>query len=299
MYELGWRGGCFFVDDNFIGNKSVIKKDFLPVIIQWQKARKYPFILSTQVSINLSDDLELMQLMSEAGFSTVFIGIETPDPDGLEECGKMQNKNRNMLDSVKKMQNMGFEVNAGFILGFDSDKDTVFQDQIDFIQKSGIIAAMVGLLNVSPKSRLHDRLKKTGRLIDNNNISGKNTSELFELNFIPKMNAGTLINGYGNVLKTIYSPKFYFARIRTFLREYRPRKVAPPKIRFYHFRGLFSSLWFFGIKNKGRHYYWSLILWSIFKRPGLLPYAIGLPLGLLHFKSLAWANQYNTYYRES
>ncbi len=299
IYTLGWRGGLFFVDDNFIGNKSVIKKEFLPAIIKWQKDKKYPFILSTQLSINLSDDLELMELMSEAGFSTVFIGIETPDPDGLEECGKLQNKNRNMLESVKKMQNMGFEVNAGFILGFDSDKDTVFQDQIDFIQKSGIIAAMVGLLNVSPKSRLHDRLKKTGRLIDNNNITGKNTSELFELNFIPKMNPGTLINGYGNVLKTIYSPKFYFARIKTFLREYKPRKVAPPKIRFYHFRGLFSSLWFFGIKEKGRHYYWSLIFWSIFKRPGLLPYAIGLPLGLLHFKSLAWANQYNTYYRES
>jgi radical SAM superfamily enzyme YgiQ (UPF0313 family) len=160
VYELGWRAGVFFVDDNFIGNKAILKKELLPAIVKWQKERNYPFALSTQVSINLSDDQKLMEMMADAGFATVFVGIETPDPDGLAECGKYHNKNRNLLDSVKKIQNMGFEVNAGFILGFDSDKETVFQNQIEFIQKSGIVAAMVGLLNVSPKSRLHDRLKK-------------------------------------------------------------------------------------------------------------------------------------------
>jgi len=295
--ELGWRAGVFFVDDNFIGNKVILKKKILPAIIKWQKEKKYPFTLSTQVSINLSDDLELMEMMIGAGFSTVFVGIETPDPDGLEECGKYHNKNRNLLGSVKKIQNMGFEVNAGFILGFDSDKETIFQNQIDFIQDSGIVAAMVGLLNVSPKSRLHERLKKANRLIDNKKNGNENIPELSELNFIPKMNAKTLIDGYWEVLSTIYSPKFYFERIKTFLSEYRPKKVKPPKVRFYHLRGLISSLWFLGIKEKGRHYYWSLILWSIFKKPNLLPYAVGLPLGLLHFKTLSWAKQYNSYYR--
>jgi len=299
VYKLGWRAGVFFVDDNFIGNKIILKEKILPAIIKWQKERRYPFTLSTQVSINLSDDVRLMEMMTDAGFATVFIGIETPDADGLEECGKYHNINRNLLESVKKIQNMGFEVNAGFILGFDSDKETVFQNQIDFIQKSGIVAAMVGLLNVSPKSRLHNRLKKANRLIDNKNRGNTNTSELFELNFIPKMKASTLIEGYENVLNTIYSPKCYFARIKTFLREYKPKKVKPPKIRLYHLRGLLSSLWFLGIKENGRHYYWSLILWSLFKHPGLLPYAVGLPLGLLHFKTLAWAKQYNTYYRQS
>ncbi len=299
VYKLGWRAGVFFVDDNLIGNKSVLKNKILPAIIEWQKERKYPFILSTQVSINLSDDPELMKLMTGAGFSTVFVGIETPDPDGLEECGKYHNKNRNLLKSVKKIQNMGFEVNAGFILGFDSDKDTVFQNQIDFIQKSGIVAAMVGLLNVSPKSRLHERLKKSHRLIDNKKSGNGNNSELSELNFIPIMNPDTLIDGYWQVLRTIYSPKYFFERIKTFLSEYRPKKVKPPKVRFYHIRGLFSSLWFLGIKEKGRHYYWKLIFWSLFRRPALLPYAVGLPLGLLHFKTLAWGNQYNSYYRES
>lgn len=297
VYELGWRAGVFFVDDNFIGNKNTLKSKLLPEIIKWQKDRKYPFTLSTQASINLADDSKLMEMMTDAGFATVFIGIETPDPDGLEECGKYHNKNRNMLESVKKIQNMGFEVNAGFILGFDSDKETVFQNQIDFIQKSGIVAAMVGLLNVSPKSRLHERLEKANRLI--NNKSNKNTSELSVLNFIPKMQASTLIDGYENVLTTIYSPRCYFARIKTFLREYRPKKLKRPEVRFYHIRGLLSSLWFLGIKENGRHYYWNLLLWSLFKRPCLLPYAVGLPLGLLHFKTLAWAKQYNSYYRES
>lgn len=299
IYKIGWRAGVFFVDDNFIGNKAVIKKEILPAIIEWQKERKYPFTLSTQASINMSDDTELMELMIRAGFATVFIGIETPDPDGLQECGKYHNINRDMLESVKKMQNMGFEVNAGFILGFDSDKDTIFKNQIDFIQKSGIVAAMVGILSVSPKSRLHERLKKANRLIDDTNSSDKNTSELFKLNFIPKMEASKLLDGYSEVLKTIYSPRCYFARIRTFLREYRPKRLKRAKVSVYHLRGLFSSLWFLGIKEKGRRYYWKLILWSLFRRPGLLPYAFGLPLGLLHFKTLAWARQYDSYFRGS
>jgi hypothetical protein len=190
---------------------------------------------------------------------------------------------------------MGFEVNAGFILGFDSDKETVFQNQIDFIQKSGIVAAMVGLLNVSPKSRLHERLKKSNRLVDK---TTKASSELTELNFIPKMEASTLIEGYAHVLSTIYSPRFFFERIKTFLREYHPRKVKPPRVGIYHIRGLFSSLWFLGIKESGRYYYWKLILWSLLRKPNLLPYALGLPLGLLHFKTLAWASQYDSYYRQ-
>ncbi len=289
LYELGWRAGVFFADDNFIGKKTIIKNKYLPAIGTWQKKNKFPFILSTQVSINLADDPKLMKLMIEASFATVFIGIETPDPDGLEECGKANNKNRNILESVKKIQNAGFEVNAGFILGFDSDKENVFQNQINFIQKSGIIVAMVGLLNVSPKSRLYDRLKRTNRLVENKSGS--------ELNFIPVMNANRLIDGYNEVLTTIYSPRLYYDRIKTFLREYRPKKVKPPKVRFYHVRGLFSSIWFLGIKENSRHYYWKLIWWSMFKRPGLLPYAIGLPLGLLHFKTFAWAKQYNTYFR--
>jgi radical SAM superfamily enzyme YgiQ (UPF0313 family) len=294
LYDRGWRGAIFLVDDNFIGNKSELKKEYLPAIIKWQKQRKYPFVLSSQVSINMADDLKLMNLMRDAGFATVFVGIETPDPDGLEECGKFQNKNRDLIGSIKKIQNLGIEVNAGFIIGFDSDKASIFQRQIEFIQKSGIVMAMVSLLNVSPKSRLYQRLNDANRILH----TDKNT-EPSVLNFIPKMDKDDLIKGYGKVLSTIYSPKCYYARIRTFLSEYKPKKMKTPKVRFYHIKGFFASMWILGLMQEGRHYYWNLIFWSIFKKPGLLPYAFGLPLSLIHFKSFAWTAQYNTYFRES
>jgi radical SAM superfamily enzyme YgiQ (UPF0313 family) len=295
LYQIGWRAGVFIVDDNFIGNKEKIKKEYLPALIEWQKKKKYPFILSAQVSINLSDDSELMKLMIEAGFSTVFVGIETPDTDSLVECGKHQNKNRDLVESVKIIQHMGMEVNAGFILGFDSDKPSIFKRQIEFIQKSGIVTAMVGLLNVPPKTRLYKRLKKANRLIEKNSGTG---SELNELNYIPLMDSGDLINGYNTVISTIYSPQFFYKRIRTFLKEFRPKKLRTLRIRFYHIRALFGSIWFLGLLQEGRSYYWKSILWSLFKKPGLLPYAIGLPLGLIHFRELAWVKQYNSYFRE-
>jgi len=294
IYQRGWRAGIFIVDDNFMGNKARLKKEFLPAIIEWQKEKKFPFILSTQISINLSDDDELMELMISAGFATVFVGIETPDPDGLEECGKTQNINRDLVKSVKKIQNMGMEVNGGFILGFDSDKPSIFESQIEFIQKSGIVTAMVGLLNVSPQTRLHERLKKSKRLVK----ATDDTSRTSVLNFIPKMDANLLIDGYEKVVETIYSPEFFYARIKTFLKEFRPRKVKPPRFGMYHVRGMAGSIWFLGVMQAGRYYYWKLISWSLFKKISLLPYAIGLPLGLTRFKSFAWVKQYNSYYRD-
>ncbi len=294
LYNKGWRAGVFIVDDNFMGNKSRLKKEFLPAIIEWQKKKKFPFILSTQISINLADDNELMKLMTDAGFATVFVGIETPDPDGLEECGKHQNINRDLIESVKKIQNMGMEVNGGFILGFDSDKPSIFQSQIDFIQKSGIVTAMVGLLNVSPKTRLHKRLKKSKRLVK----TADSTNRTSVLNFIPKMDANALIDGYERVVATIYSPEYFYERIKTFLKEFRPKKVKPPKFGIYHIRGFIGSIWYLGFIQAGRYYYWKLISWSLFKKIGLLPYAIGLPLGLTRFKSFTWVKQYNSYYRD-
>lgn len=173
LYKQRWRAGVFFVDDNLIGNKPVLKKEYLPAIIEWQKSRKYPFSFNTQVSINIADDKELMELMVEAGFTTVFVGIETPDTDSLQECGKFQNINRNLIDSVKMIQNTGIEVQGGFIVGFDSDKASIFQRQIEFIQKSGIVTAMVGLLTALPKTRLYQRLKDTKRLVQRSTEIGR------------------------------------------------------------------------------------------------------------------------------
>ncbi|UCC17987.1 MAG: B12-binding domain-containing radical SAM protein [Dehalococcoidales bacterium] len=284
VYKTGWRGGVFIVDDNFIGNKKKLKAETLPAMIEWQKERKHPFSFFTEVSINLSDDEELMSLMAKAGFDRIFIGIETPNEDSLAECNKLPNKGRDLATAVKILQNNGFEVQGGFIVGFDSDPVSIFRSQINFIQKSGIVTAMVGLLNAPRGTRLYHRLKDENRLLKD--ISGDNTD--YSINFIPKMNPDTLINGYRNIVHTIYSPKQYYERIKTFLHEYNPPKVnRVSQLRFQHIEGLFKSIWFLGIKEKGRRYYWRLILSTLFRKPRAFPLSVSLSVFGFHFRKVA------------
>ena len=155
LHDLGWKGKVFFVDDNLIGNKSHLIKELLPPLIEWQnKVGKMPFF--TQASINLADNPDLMDMLREAGFSSVFIGIETPSEESLAECHKKQNSSRNLIADIKRMQRAGLEVQAGFIVGFDNDTPDIFQRQIDFIQKSGIVVAMVGLLQAIHGTPLYE-----------------------------------------------------------------------------------------------------------------------------------------------
>ena len=283
LYHWGWRGGVFIVDDNFIGNKRKLKSEILPAIIDWRKGKKYPFALSTEASINLADDEELMELMAEAGFSAVFVGIETPNEESLVECDKSPNQNRDLVASVKKIQNYGLEVQGGFIVGFDSDPLSIFKDQISFIQKSGIVTAMVGLLNAPPGTRLYQRLKKENRLL--RAYTGNNTD--CSLNFIPRMNYETLINGYKDILNTIYSPRDYYERVTTFLREYKPRGEIASRLEFHHIRAFVKSIWFLGIREKGRRYYWKLFLLTLLKQPRKFPISISLSVYGYHFRKVA------------
>jgi radical SAM superfamily enzyme YgiQ (UPF0313 family) len=285
IYKLGWRNAVFIVDDNFIGNKRKLKSEILPAVAEWMKKKKHPFSLFTEASINLSDDEELMELMVKAGFNTVFVGIETPNEDSLLECGKMQNKNRNMVDAVKKMQNFGLQVHGGFIVGFDSDPVTIFENQINFIQKSGIVTAMVGLLNAPPGTKLHKRLKGENRLVKN--FSGDNTD--CSMNFIPKMNYEVLMNGYHRILNTIYSPGHFHERVKTFLREYRPQTKRSSFPQTEELKALLRSMWILGIKEKGRTYYWKLLAWTIFKRPKSFPLSVSLSIYGFHFRKVVEA----------
>jgi len=282
LRQWGWRGGLFFVDDNFIGNKAKLEKEILPLIINWQKKYHQPFLFNTQVSINLADEPKLMELMVKAGFVTIFIGIESPNIKSLEECNKFQNQNRDLVAAVKRLQNAGFEVQGGFIVGFDHDTPSIFKNQIEFIQKSGIVTAMVGLLSALPETRLYQRLKEAGRLIKES--SGSNT--LLDLNFVPKMDKKVLVDGYKKIMTTIYSPREYYQRVKTFLREFRPPKRRQPKFHFYYLKALFASFWLLGVRYRGRRYFWRLIFWSLFKRPAMLPYAIGSSITGIHFRNL-------------
>ena len=228
LYNQGWRGNVFIVDDNFIGNKRKLKTEILPAMVEWSMERDYPFQFTTEASINLADDEELLHLMVRAGFRDAFIGIETPNDESLSECGKSQNRNRDMVSSVKKMQRCGLVVSGGFIVGFDHDPPSIFEQQIRFIQQSGIVTAMVGLLNAPTGSRLFQRLKDENRLLKI--MSGDNMDG--SINFIPKMKTQQLLQGYKQILTTIYSQKEYYERVRTFLREYQLPRFNPQRIAF-------------------------------------------------------------------
>jgi radical SAM superfamily enzyme YgiQ (UPF0313 family) len=280
LHRLGWRSSVFIVDDNFIGNKGKLKKEVLPAIIDWMARRKHPFKLYTEVSINLADDEELMALMVRAGFDQVFVGIETPNEESLAECSKLQNRNRDLIANVKKIQRAGLEVQAGFIVGFDKDPDSIFERLTAFIQESGIVTAMVGLLNAPKGTKLHRRLEQEGRIVKA--VTGDNTD--FTINFIPKMNTEKLVNGYRSVLRTIYSPKHYYARVRKLLREYRPAHPGRLRFSYSHLRAALLSTVRLGVIGRERFQYWKLMAWSLFRRPHLLRYAITLSIYGHHFR---------------
>ena len=281
LYQQGWRGGVFFVDDNFIGNIKQLKTELLPALISWHKG-KSGMQFNTEVSINLADDPELVHLMIEAKFDTVFVGIETPNEDSLAECHKSQNRGRNLLDSIRSLQESGLQVQGGFIVGFDSDTPDIFEQQIRFIQKSGIVTAMVGLLQAPIGTRLFERMKDEGRLIDN--MSGDNTDG--STNIIPQMGLDKLLDGYHHLLQQIYSPKYYYDRILTFLKQCPVPKVKH-HFNFQYFLALWRSIIRLGLLGSERFQYWKLFLWTLFRRPRLFPLAITLSIYGFHFRKIA------------
>lgn len=289
LYTHGWRGGLFIVDDNFIGNKVKLKREVLPAITQWMEEHRRPFTLITEASIDLSDDDELMLMMVRAGFEGVFIGIETPSEESLAECSKLQNRGRDLVGSIKRIQSFGLVVSGGFIVGFDSDSPSVFEKQIELIQNSRIVTAMVGLLNAPKGSQLYQRIVQEGRLL--REISGDNTD--FSTNLVPKMGLEALRRGYNSVIRGIYSPKPYYDRVKAYLREFTPSKAG--RARFHavslrlhsgYFWALFKSMFLLGVKDRARVQYWKLMFWSLFRRPRLFPLAMTYAIYGFHFRKV-------------
>jgi radical SAM superfamily enzyme YgiQ (UPF0313 family) len=282
LYAHGWRGGVFFVDDNFIGNKRKLKTDILPAMIHWMQQKNYPFSFKTEASINLADDDHLLSLMVKAGFDSVFVGIETPNENSLAECNKIQNKNRDMVASVKKMQDAGLQVDAGFIVGFDNDLPNTFVSLVNFIKDSRIITAMVGLLNAPRGSKLYNRMHSEGRLIKE--ISGDNTD--LSMNFIPKMDKQILINGYKSIINNIYAPKEYYKRVKNFLRESIPLPKKAFSLQMGHVKALIKSVVRLGIVGRERIHFWNLFFWTLIKQPKQFPRAITFAIYGFHFRKI-------------
>jgi radical SAM superfamily enzyme YgiQ (UPF0313 family) len=280
LYALGWRGVVFFVDDNFIGNKRSLMTGLLPQLLGWRKGKRgIPF--NTEASINLADDPQLMDMMVKAGFDSVFIGIETPDEDSLSECNKKQNKNRDLVGSVKKIQRAGLQVQGGFIVGFDHDTPSIFQRQIDFIQKSGIVTAMVGLLQAPSGTRLYERLKQEGRLLGQ--MSGNNDGST---NIVTRMDLAALREGYKKIMAHIYSPKHYYERVKVFLQECQPPQIKL-RLGFQQFLAFFRSSLHLGIIGKERYQYWKLLCWTLLHRPKLFSIAVTLAIYGYHFRKVS------------
>ena len=278
LRRRGWRGPVFFVDANFIGNKRALKEELLPALIRWRNGRR-GMVFYTEASINLADDGELMRMMVEAGFNQVFVGIETPEDAGLAECNKRKNQKRDLVADVKRIQRAGLEVQGGFIVGFDSDTPATFARQMEFIQKSGIVTAMVGLLQAIPGTKLHQRLNTQGRLIgqtSGNNLEGTT-------NFIPQMNRETLREGYRNLMGRLYAPGPYYQRIRIFLREYAPPKIAG-SLNWRYFMAFLQANVRLGIFGRERFHYWGLLIWTFFRRPSHFSLAVALSIYGYHFR---------------
>jgi len=279
IYDAGWRKSVFIVDDNFIGNRQEVKK-MLPELIAWQKLHGFPFTLLTEASTDLANDDGLMRMMSGANFFKVFLGLETPDNKSLKECGKYQNTGRDLAEAVNTIHGHGMQVMGGFIVGFDNDTESIFETQIKFIQQIGVVTAMVGLLTALPKTRLWHRLEAEGRLLRDS--TGENTDG--SLNFVPVMGRERLLAGYRKILKTIYSPKYYYQRINTFIANYRP--TVRTKINREDLLAFGRSAWRIGIISRARFRYWSLIMKTLAKKRMALPIAVELAIYGLHYEKI-------------
>jgi len=280
LQKAGWNSSVFIVDDNFIGNKKKTK-EILRALIDWKKVNKnckMSFI--TEVSLDVADDDELLSLLREAGFMSVFIGIETASQKSLEECGKYQNKNRNPLECVRKIQSCGIEVWGGFIVGFDSDDVSVFSKQTEFIQNSGIVMAMVSLLSALPGTRLYERLKRENRLIEE--ASGNNTD--FSINFLTNISHDVLIKGYKEIISSLYSSENYYKRILIFLKHYNPHFKESMDIKKIII--LIKSMFIIGIFEEHRKYFWKMLFLSLFKYPNSFPKVMAMMIYYRHFRSV-------------
>ena len=259
LYAAGWREAVFIVDDNFIGNKARAK-ELCAALAKWRGQYKTSFDFLTEASLNLADDPELMKLMKDAGFVSVFLGIETPDESGLIAANKLQNTRRSLLDSVAVIQSYGMQVIGGFILGFDTDREDIFDRMVEFIQKSGIPVAMVGLLQAMPGTQLFRRLGQEGRILDAGH--GDNTGD--KLNFLPNMDAARLVEGYRSVLKRIYSSAAYYERVKLYLNRTQPRGGEKRSRQRWVTRGnaraFVTSIIRQGVFGRQRWSYWKFLL---------------------------------------
>jgi radical SAM superfamily enzyme YgiQ (UPF0313 family) len=281
LQRAGWRDMVFIVDDNFIGNKKRVR-ELLGALIEWRERARPSMGFLTEASVNLADQDELLDLMVRAGFKKVFVGLETPVTESLEECRKVQNSKRDLVGAVHAIQGAGLEVMGGFIVGFDSDPLDIFRRQFEFIQRSGVVTAMVGLLTALPQTRLYERLAREGRMLADS--IGDNTAAA--LNFVPRLDRGRLLAGYRELMRSLYSPENYYRRVRAFLATWRPSGPGA-RLAWSDVRAFLRSLWTLGVVRRGRLGYWRLFWATLIAQPRKFRAAMELAIVGHHFRTVA------------
>ena len=274
LYDLGWRRSIFVVDDNFIGNKRNVKL-LLRELGPWMATRGYPFRLSTEASVDLAQDDELLELMVAANFSAVFLGIETPDTDSLTLTQKFQNTRNSLMESVQKINRSGLRVMAGFIIGFDGEKPGAGRRIIDFVEATAIPQALFSMLQALPTTALWYRLQKEGRLLEGQEEANIHQATL--INFIPTRPLEELAREYVSCFWELYEPDRYLARV---YRHFLQMKPTPHKKKFRKpeladIRALFIIFWRQGLKRNTRFQFWRQLFAILKHNPGVFqPYLI-------------------------
>lgn len=256
LISLGKVEQVLFADDNLIGNKKLLKKELLPALINWRKENPYAPGFATQVTINLADDKELAEMMLEAGFRYILIGIESVDEDSLIAMKKKQNTKRNLLKDIQYLHDLGYIIMGTFIVGLDTDKPGVFDDVINFIQDSGVVLSIINILKAPPGTELYNRMKREGRLLPSFKFGEDAT------NVIPLMGLDDLKAGYKKIIDKIYSSESVFNRVRKYFEFNRIYKVKYPLKRKWSLKEIITALkvvFFLGVVDKNRKYFWKII----------------------------------------
>lgn len=278
LYDAGWRRGVMAVDDNFVGNRDQIRTALEEDVIPWQKARGYPFQFHTQASIRVSDDPALLDAMYRAGFDKVFAGIESPVAESLKFMGAQKNLqgSSSLMEKVRILQRAGFEVQAGFIMGLDTDPEDIADRIIAFIREAGIPVAMVGILGVLRDTPDHKRFSRAGRLVEGAKYTGDSGIFSRQLSYVPLIDPGVLIERHRKAVETLNSPRIFFERCLTHFEHRGRRPIAGAPITRYEVKGLLRSLWRQGFSGSYRWEYWSYLGRVLRYHPRSFPDAVRL-----------------------
>jgi radical SAM superfamily enzyme YgiQ (UPF0313 family) len=287
LYQLGYRGHVDFVDDNFIGNKKAVM-GFLPELLTWSRQRGFPFYFSTEATLNLADDPKLLGMMEAVDFRYVFVGIETPDTELLIRAQKKQNTRHPAVEGVRRLNDHGMVVTAGFILGFDGETRQAAEAMVACVEAAGISMAMVGLLTALPNTQLTRRLAREGRLPAGYSLQkpGDVDQATSGLNFTPSRPRAEILEDYASILRRLYSPKPYFGRVLTLARRLRrqPKQLGSTKGRRAEIVALASVIWRLGFGRGTAWYFWRNVLAVLMTRPGNFEAALQLMALFLHFR---------------